>query len=965
MKRNERDWAGQLVSWIKSAIEQQQTVFEDVTNDTGIKLSSGKTKFPDILLFLDKTSGVVFNGWELKFPDTAVDDVIMLENALEKAERLQSDSFVTWNGREAAIWGIDSENYSLNHLSKIKTYAASQGIATREDLSDPIKYAQNEPILKERAYEILHDLDVLYREGRLKPAIDISGNITKSIKDAAKIIIPQLQKAIVETKGTNPAFRRAFGKWKIYESATLQILQSSSRKQRRNLPEEVLAKFMFYNLIGKTLFYLTLCENLSGSLSPIAIEPGQKASEAMLLCFDKAKAIDFQAIFKPYFTDCIPFSDVVENALSQLLSILTGFDFKVLPSNVIGHILENLIPNDEKQSFGQYFTPELLAKLVAFPAVQSADDMLLDPTCGTGSFLGAFYSILKYHRRKMHSELLQQIWGNDISHFPAILSVITLYKQDVTQVDNFPRVTRDDFFNLKVGDTVDFPNPKDYAEHIGINIPEFDAIAGNFPFIQQEDIPNKELSTFFRKQFRNTQQAFIKGKAFSINERSDYFAYCVYYAERFLKQGGFLSAVTSNAWLGKEYGIQFKRFLLDNFHIKYIVRSNAEHWFKDSKVSTVFFVLEKTGNDLPTKFVTISQKLSELINASSEEDQIQQIEDFYGDIDNCEASYNKAWQQDAFSPNIYRRKDESATVCIVPKATLVGSLDSETNWTIYFRPTEIMNLLAPYLIQYEPSVFKVFRGERTGWNSMFVLNNKDVAATCIGEEYLVPYVKSSDEIKQIEISGNSTYKAFVCSTPRDQLDEGTGSWIDKFENALNKNGSLTVAQACKGHKPYWYSLRPKRAHIITSINPYTRFFFAYSHEPFVIDQRLIAMEVQEGRDVELIAALLNSAITFLTLELSGTARNLGVLDLNANYLKQLKILNPDLLNEQQKANILRAFQPLKERPIKSIFEETTFADRINFDQQILKAYGLDPKMLPEIYSLLATSVSDRISLKEK
>ena len=965
MKRNERDWAGQLVSWIKSAIAQQQTVFEDVTNDTGIKLSSGKTKFPDILLFLDKTSGIVFNGWELKFPDTAVDDATMLENALEKAERLQSDSFVTWNGREAVIWGIDSGNYSLDHLSRIKTYASSQGIATREDLSDPIKFARNEPILKERAYEILHDLGVLYREGRLKSAIDISGNITKSIKDAAKVIIPQLQKAIVETKGMNPAFRRDFGKWKIYESATLQILQSSSRRQRRNVPEGVLAKFMFYNLIGKTLFYLTLCENLSGSLSPIAIEPGQKASEALLLCFAKAKAIDFQAIFKPYFTDCIPFSDVVENTLSQLLSILTGFDFKVLPSDVIGHILENLIPNDEKQSFGQYFTPELLAKLVAFPAVQSADDVLLDPTCGTGSFLSAFYSILKFHRRKMHSELLQQIWGNDISHFPAILSVITLYKQDVTQVDNFPRVTRDDFFNLKVGDTVVFPDPKDYAEHIGVNIPEFDAIAGNFPFIQQEDIPNKELSAFFRKQFRNTQQAFFNGKTFRINERSDYFAYCVYYAERFLKRGGLLSAVTSNAWLGKEYGMQFKRFLLDNFHIKYIVRSNAEHWFKDSKVSTVFFVLEKTATGLPTKFITINQKLSELINASSEEEQIQQIEDFYGDVDNCEESYNKAWQQDAFSPNVYRRKDASATVCIVPKATLVGSLDSETNWTIYFRPTEIMNLLAPYLIQYEPSVFKVFRGERTGWNSMFVLNNKDVAATRIAEKYLVPYVKSSDEIKRIEISGNSTYKAFVCANPRDQLDEGTGNWIDKFENAPNKNGSLTVAQACKGHKPYWYSLRPKRAHIITSINPYTRFFFAYSHEPFVIDQRLIAMEVQEGRDVELIAALLNSAITFLTLELSGTARNLGVLDLNANYLKQLKILDPDLLNEQQKASILKAFQPLKERPIKSISEETALADRINFDQQILKAYGLDPKMLPEIYSLLTTSVSDRISLKDK
>lgn len=54
--------------------------------------------FQDILLFIDKVSGVIFNGWELKFPDTAVDDAAMLANALEKAKRIKSDSFVTWNG---------------------------------------------------------------------------------------------------------------------------------------------------------------------------------------------------------------------------------------------------------------------------------------------------------------------------------------------------------------------------------------------------------------------------------------------------------------------------------------------------------------------------------------------------------------------------------------------------------------------------------------------------------------------------------------------------------------------------------------------------------------------------------------------------------------------------------------------------------------------------------------------------
>lgn len=51
-------------------------------------MTSGRTKFPDILLFVDKVSGVVFNGWELKFPDTPVDDPEMLENAIEKAQKL-------------------------------------------------------------------------------------------------------------------------------------------------------------------------------------------------------------------------------------------------------------------------------------------------------------------------------------------------------------------------------------------------------------------------------------------------------------------------------------------------------------------------------------------------------------------------------------------------------------------------------------------------------------------------------------------------------------------------------------------------------------------------------------------------------------------------------------------------------------------------------------------------------------
>lgn len=211
-------------------------------------------------------------------------------------------------------------------------------------------------------------------------------------------------------------------------------------------------------------------------------------------------------------------------------------------------------------------------------------------------------------------------------------------------------------------------------------------------------------------------------------------------------------------------------------------------------------------------------------------------------------------------------------------------------------------------------------------------------------------------------NNNYSCRAFICDKPFEELDRGTKAWIGKFKNMPNKNGSMSVSKACAAHKPYWYSIHPKKAHIITSINPNERWFFTYSEIPFTIDQRLIALQVQDGYDVELVAALLNSAITFLTLEMRGTSRNLGALDLNANYLKELRVLNPDLLTENGRKQIKTAFQPIKKRDIKPIQQEVTEYDRRNFDSTILQAYGIDISILDGIYGLLVQSVTDRVEM---
>jgi N-6 DNA Methylase len=968
MKFNERYWAGQLIGWIQQVINDGRTIFQDAGNDAGIKLESGRTKFPDVLLFTDKASGIIFNGWELKFPDTAVDDLEMLENALEKAEKIKSNSFVTWNGAEAIIWKIKNETYTTDNLEAIKHYSKESNINKRNDLAEPANYRQNEPLLRERLEEILHDLEQLYRDGELKQAIRASDNFIEAVKIASQIILPQFKNEINRLKGESPAFRAEFNRWKIYESSTLKILANSSRRPENVIDEEVLAKFTFYNLIGKIVLYLTLADNLSGHLEKLEIENEASVKEELQTYFESASTIDYQAVFQPYFTDQLNYNETVNAGLLSLFETISLFDFKNLSSDVIAEILENLVPKEEKQKFGQYFTPETLANLVTFPVIQTRNDVVFDPTSGTGTFLNSFYQILNFYGNHNHSQLLNQIWGNDVSHFPAILSVINLYKQKVGQTDNFPRVTRDDFFNLESGAIVTFPDSANYENKIEQEIPVFDAIASNFPFVQQEDIPNDVLTEYFRERFEKQQQAFLRNNTFSINERSDYFTYCIYNSIRFLKEDGFLSAITSNAWLGKEYGFQFKKFLLDNFHIKYIVRSNAEHWFKESQVTTIYSVLQRGQSNEPTKFVTVNFKLEELFNQENISTQLGQIEGFYADIDNCDDPRNTRWKRDTTFPNLYHRTNDLSSVSIVTNEQLINSLETQENWDTFFISATLFEQFDDYLIQLYPEIINSFRGERTGWNEMFVIPADEVSNTGIEERFLIPYVKSPTELETLEFDGNYNYFLFVCNLPETDLRRdfsGAYRWIRRFENATNQNGSKTIQEACTGHRPFWYSLRPKQANIVTAINPYERFFFSFSEEPFTIDQRLIAMTVNEGQNVELLAALFNSIITFLSMEMRGTSRNLGALDLNANYFKTLRVLNPNLLSEESKQDILNAFQPLKEREIQPIIEEIRRDDRINFDRVVLNSFGIDETILLALYQILSFAVSDRVNMSER
>jgi hypothetical protein len=964
MKLNERAWAGQIISWIKQSINDGTTIFQDATNDEGLKVASGRTKFPDILLFIDKISGVVFNGWELKFPDTEADNSEMLENALEKAERLQSDSFVTWNGTEAIIWKINDDNYSLSGLEKLKVYPKEKDITSRNDLADRTNYNKHEAKLQNRLNEILHDLGQLYKSGQLKKAINISSNIVEAVTQTELHFIPQLKNEINELKGDDNTFRIEFNQWKIIESSTLKILSTSSRRVEKIEPEEVLAKFNYYKLIGKVLFYLTLSENLSGKVSKLELKNNKQVQKQLNDFFNQAKKIDYQAVFESDFTDKIPFNETIDELLFKLVGVFNAFDFKILPTEVIGYILENLVPQEEKQKFGQYFTSETLANLVTFSAIRSRNDIVIDPTSGTGTFLNSFYKTLEFFGNKNHQQILNQIWGNDISHFPATLSVINLYKQKVDDTANFPRIIRKDFFTLNPTQTISIPDNRDIDKINQIPIPKFDAIISNFPFIQQEDIPNEILNTHFESEFAKTQTAFLNGNKFDINGKSDYYIYYFYNSLKFLKDNGVLSAITSNAWLGKNYGLQFKKFLLDNFHIKYVVKSNAEHWFKDSKVSTIFITLEKGTSKEPTKFITVNEKLEVLFKDNS----LQLFEDFYTEVDNCNNPKNASWKENNQFKNVFEKIDGTITVSFVEQSHLLNSLATQENWATYFVNQNPLSVFEKKLINPFPSIYDTGRGTRTGWDEMHIISNDENKSLKIEKEFLLPILKTSQELKTIAYSNKSEYNLFVCKESEKTLKAkfpNAYKHIKKFEATTNKTG-ISLPEVLKVRKPFWYSLAPEEsANIFISLNPSQRLFFSFSKTPLYLNQRLVAIRVKK-KDVGIVSALLNSIVSLLIVELNGVSRNLGALDLNADFFKtKMKMFDPSLLSDKQAENIISKFEILSKRQIQDYENEYKQKDRIEFDEAILKAYGFKIDILPHLYSLLTETIRNRVEMKNR
>jgi type I restriction-modification system DNA methylase subunit len=293
---------------------------------------------------------------------------------------------------------------------------------------------------------------------------------------------------------------------------------------------------------------------------------------------------------------------------------LKEYNWSTLDADVLGAVFERLIPATERDLLGQYFTPPALADLIIAFCVDGSTTHVLDPACGTGEFLVRSYERLRRTTEDSHGELLESIWGTDISHFPTELAVINLCRQDFSSPNNFPRVLVSDFFDLAPGDTYSFP-PATGGKGQGkvpLLMPEFDAVVGNPPYLRWQKLD--DLDPMYRARLqRIAMDANVRAQ-----ELLDIYVLFFIHALDLVRPGGRIGFVTSNAWLATEYGVALQLFLLRDTKIVAIIGSEAEPFFPQAAINTVVTILErpdspqKDTDDYPLRFVSLKKSLAEI-----------------------------------------------------------------------------------------------------------------------------------------------------------------------------------------------------------------------------------------------------------------------------------------------------------------------------------------------------------------
>lgn len=616
-----------VANWINKILrEHPELPFADTAAVE--KNVPGSRKRHDLVL-CDKNQKPFLTG-EMKMPDKADggspyrEAVVM--DAHNKADAAGVEYFITWNVNRCVLW---------------KTFEAGKPIAQRyvEDYSDvlaaPIKRSDDveSPRVQEQIQGFL--LRLLERLAALISGVQPMLMLAPDEKflniweAALQRPVAQTYEALNKKYEKDSVFTGQLDLW-MREEQGWSISHKDEEVVRENL--ERAAKLSCYVLAGKIMFYKALRRKFT-HLKELQIPDETTTGASLLILLEQyfASAMtatgDYETVFKSDYGNTLPFlEDQGVDGWRDLSLDTDGFDFTKIDYEIIGQIFERMLSVEERHKFGQHYTRSEVVDLINAFCIRDARARVMDPSCGGGTFLVRAYARLKQLSggALTHDELIRQIFGIDISSFPAYLTTINLATRDLVDRANYPRVTNRDFFRTFPGDTL-FHVPLGNNPQAMETLEKVDVIVGNPPYVRQEKI-NEYYGAAYKKELQELAKR--ESPTAELTGRSDLHCYFFPHSLSFLAEGGYIGLLVSSTWLDTGYGFSLQKFLLDNFEIVAIFESDCEPWFTGARVTTSAVILRHQPDKAKrqenyAKFVRLSVPLSQIVVSEREEGDIR------------------------------------------------------------------------------------------------------------------------------------------------------------------------------------------------------------------------------------------------------------------------------------------------------------------------------------------------------
>lgn len=651
VRKHEVAFCADIAKWAEKIFEEDQNLpfgSSDIES-----FGRGSQKRQDLRFYARQPGGqgkLALCG-EVKLPGTPQGrspfDLALMQDAFNKATAENCRYFFTWNVEHLALF--DRKLWDAESMHERCVGQWTLGLELNKP-TDVTRELVNQKLRAEFLPKFFADFGQIYQG--VKPNLGQQPSefyvaVLESHLSGPMGPVRELRDYLEVEANGNKIFDAQLRQWMIEQQWNFDRTDAESW---REIVDRA-ARSMSYVLSNRILFYQAVrARNRLPELKlPRSADTAQKALDYLRACFEEAvdRTGDYEPVFFPENNEesalmALSGANSLE-AWSKFISAVDKFNFKEIPTDILGGVFQKLISPEERHKFGQHYTDEDLVDVINAFCIRRADAAVLDPACGSGSFLvRAYYRKHQLDKRMSNQELLGGLYGSDINSFPAHLATLNLAARNISNEENYPRIARRNFFTVEPGKP--FCQLPRHAiggklERHGILLPELDAVIGNPPYVRHEEIPKAADKGVIPDQTKEYLYELVARAwpGIGLSKQSDLHVYFWPAAARFLKANGWFGFLVSSSWLDARYGFALQEWILRYFRLVALIESVDEPWFEDARVKTVAVILQRCDDTAErdanlARFVRLKRPLKEILGTRADEAQKQEAAERLRDL---------------------------------------------------------------------------------------------------------------------------------------------------------------------------------------------------------------------------------------------------------------------------------------------------------------------------------------------